>query len=107
MSKNKLKKRLNISRLSNSRCRLSIFRSNKNIVAQIIDDFTRKTLVSASSLELKKTICAETSALVGKLLAEKALKQKITKIYFDRKSKSYSGNIKILCDNARETGLDF
>lgn len=107
MSKNKLKKRSNISRLSSTRSRLSIFRSNKNIVAQIIDDISRKTLVSASSLELKKTICSETSAAVGKLLAEKALKQKITKIYFDRKSKSYSGNIKILCDTARESGLEF
>lgn len=107
MSKNKLKKRSNISRLSNTRSRLSIFRSNKNIVAQIIDDISRKTLVCASSLELKKTICLETSALVGQLLAKKALEKKITKIYFDRKHKSFSGNIKILCDNARESGLEF
>ena len=107
MSKNKTKLRKKVSRFKINKLRLSIFRSNKNISAQIIDDENSKTLVSANSLELKLTATMETARKVGELLAEKATKKKIKEIYFDRGSNTYSGKIKALCDAAREKGLKF
>ncbi len=91
--------------------RLSIFRSNRGIYAQIIDDAAAKTLVAASTLELKeqgkgmnKTAQAEA---VGTLIAEKAKKQKIEKIVFDRGSYRYHGRVKAVADAARSAGLKF
>ena len=92
--------------------RLSVFRSNKQISAQIIDDLTGKTLVSASSLEkeiaqkkgLKKT---EQAKLVGKLIAEKARANGISSVVFDRNGYLYHGRIKSLAEAAREGGLKF
>lgn len=88
--------------------RLSVFRSNKYIYAQIIDDQTGKTLVVASSLKEKKTKdYMSLSKDIGKKLAEEALKQKITHVVFDRGSYKYHGKIKALAEGAREGGLKF
>lgn len=90
--------------------RLSVFRSNKEIYAQIIDDEKQTTLVSASSkdksLKLKNGGNKEAAAAVGKLLAEKAKKAKITKVVFDRGGYLYHGRVAALADSARENGLE-
>jgi len=89
--------------------RLNIYRSNTSIYAQIIDDETMNTLVSASSKELKlkngKNIEAATK--VGELIAEKAVKAGITKVVFDRGGYLYHGRVKALADAARSKGLEF
>jgi large subunit ribosomal protein L18 len=94
--------------------RLSIFRSSKNIYAQIIDDTISKTLVDASSLTKgikdearKKGGNKEGAVLIGKLIAEKALKNGIKKVVFDRNGFLYHGRIKAFADAAREGGLEF
>ncbi|MBC8213978.1 MAG: 50S ribosomal protein L18 [Candidatus Marinimicrobia bacterium] len=94
--------------------RLVVFRSNSHIYAQIIDDVAGKTLVSTSTLEndFKKTIeksdsKTELSKKVGKNIAEKALKDKITQVIFDRNGYEYHGRVKALADAAREAGLKF
>ena len=91
--------------------RLCVFRSNKEIYAQIIDDEKQTTLVSASSkdksLKLKNGGNKEAAAAVGKLLAEKAKKAKITKVVFDRGGYLYHGRVKALAEAARENGLEF
>jgi large subunit ribosomal protein L18 len=90
------------------RPRLSVFRSNTNIYAQIIDDATGKTLVSASSLELKdkkKIKKADIAKTVGKTLAEKALKAGVKEVAFDRGAYRYHGRVKALAEAAREGGL--
>ena len=89
--------------------RLSVFRSNAEIYAQIIDDETKTTLVSASSLELKleNGSNVEAAAAVGKSIAEKATKAKITKVVFDRGGYLYHGRVKALAEAARENGLEF
>lgn len=98
---------------SSARPRLSVFRSSKNIYAQIIDDETGKTLVSASTVEAdvkSKVACAgnkEAAAVVGKLIAERALGKEIKAVIFDRGGFLYHGRIKELADAAREAGLDF
>lgn len=92
--------------------RLTVFRSNKQISVQVIDDTTGRTLISASSLE--KDIAKNTgikkidqAKLVGKLIAEKALANGITTVVFDRNGYLYHGRIKSLADAAREGGLKF
>ena len=91
--------------------RLCVFRSNKSIYAQIIDDETKTTLVSASSLEkdlkIKNGSNVEAAKVVGKALAEKAKKAKITKVVFDRGGYLYHGRVAALADAARENGLEF
>ena len=92
------------------RPRLAVFRSNKDIYAQIIDDANGTTLVSASSREKGfkgKGKKAELSAKVGKQLAEKALGAGITSVVFDRGGYLYHGRIKALAEGAREGGLKF
>ena len=90
--------------------RLSVFRSNKQIYAQIIDDEKKSTLVSASSLDkslkLENGGNIEAAKAVGKLLAEKAKKAKITKVVFDRGGYLYHGRVEALADAARENGLE-
>lgn len=87
--------------------RLSVFRSNKQIYAQIIDDSTGKTLVSASSFNNKaaKGTKIEQAAVVGKEVAEKAVKAGIDRAVFDRNGYLYHGRVKSLADSAREGGL--
>lgn len=89
--------------------RLNVFRSNKGIYAQVIDDTTSKTLVSSSSLELKLTSGGniEAAKAVGADLAEKCKKAKITKVVFDRGGYKYHGRVKALAEAAREAGLEF
>jgi len=88
--------------------RLSVFRSNKAIYAQLIDDVHGKTLATASSRKLTdKVNKTELSALVGKELAEKATKAGITTCVFDRNGYLYHGRVKSLADGAREGGLKF
>lgn len=89
--------------------RLNVYRSNKNIFAQLIDDEKGITLVSASTLELKdiKNNNIETATKVGELIAKKAKKAKISKVVFDRGGYLYHGRVKALADAARENGLEF
>jgi large subunit ribosomal protein L18 len=89
--------------------RLAVFRSNKEIYAQIIDDVKGVTLASASSREkgVAKGTKTEIAAAVGKLIAEKALKVGVNTISFDRGGNLYHGRVKALADGAREAGLKF
>ena len=91
--------------------RLSVYRSNTGIYAQIIDDETRTTLVSASSLDkylnLKNGSNVEAAKVVGKSIAEKAKKANITKVVFDRGGYLYHGRVEALANAARENGLEF
>ncbi|MDP1726383.1 MAG: 50S ribosomal protein L18 [Bacteroidota bacterium] len=88
--------------------RLSVFRSNKYIYAQLIDDLAGKTLVYASSRAIsEKAPNVELSALVGKTLAEKAVSAGIVEVVFDRGGYLYHGRVKALADGAREGGLKF
>ena len=94
------------------RFRLSIFRSSKNISAQIIDDSKNKTLLSASSIEKdikesKTKNKSELSKIVAEKLAKKAQEKKITKIYFDRGIYKYHGRIKIFAETLRKNGMEF
>lgn len=93
------------------RPRLSVYRSNKFISAQIIDDLKSRTLVAVSETELdaktKKSSKTERAFALGKLLANKASSQKITKVIFDRSGYNYHGRVKALADGARSGGLDF
>jgi len=89
--------------------RLCVYRSNKNIEAQIIDDVNGVTLVSSSSMSLKleNGSNVEAAAAVGKDIAEKALAKKLDTIVFDRSGYIYHGRIKALAEAAREAGLKF
>jgi len=91
------------------RPRLSVFKSNKAIYAQIIDDSKGHTVVASSSVELDKKggVNLTISKNVGKKLAEKALASGINDIVFDRNGYLYHGNIKALAEGAREGGLKF
>jgi len=89
------------------RPRLSVFRSNKQIYAQVINDLTGTTLVSASSLGLEKMAKIEQAQKVGTLLAEKAKAAGVKKVVFDRNGYLYHGRVKALADAAREGGLNF
>jgi large subunit ribosomal protein L18 len=90
--------------------RLSVFRSNKQIYAQLIDDLTGKTLVSSASLKEKSAQEGNKinqATVVGKLIAEKAQKAGITTVVFDRNGYLYHGRVKSLADAARDGGLKF
>jgi large subunit ribosomal protein L18 len=89
------------------RPRLSVFRSNKGIYAQLIDDVNGLTLASASSTTLDKAAGMTASSEVGKLLAAKALEKGLTEVVFDRSGYLYHGRIKSLAEGAREGGLKF
>ena len=99
-------------RLSGSaaRPRLSVYRSNKGIYAQIIDDLSGKTIVSASSLS-KEFVAdgtkSDQSVAVGKLVAQKAIAAGIKDVVFDRNGYLYHGRVKSLAEGAREGGLNF
>ena len=94
------------------RYRLSIFRSSKNISAQIIDDSKNITLLSASSVEKdiksnQKISKIELSKIVAEKLAKKAQEKKITKIFFDRGIYKYHGRVRIFAETLRKNGMDF
>lgn len=105
--------RLQIARVANGRPRLSVYRSAKNIYAQVIDDTEGRTLCSASTLEkdmrsrLKSGGDRDAATEVGKLIAERATKAGIKDVVFDRGSYLYHGRVKALGDAARESGLNF
>ena len=91
------------------RPRLSIFRSNKNIYAQLIDDVAGVTLASASTLDenVSDATKVEQAAAVGKAIAEAAKAKNISTVVFDRSGYLYHGRVQALADAARENGLDF
>jgi len=90
------------------RPRLTVFRSNKQIYAQVIDDLTGKTLAAASSLKLTdKAPKKEIASKVGELVAKAAVEAGITSVVFDRNGYLYHGRVKELADAARKGGLNF
>jgi len=89
------------------RPRLSVFRSNRGMFIQIIDDSKGMTLVSAASAEVKAKTKIEVGFELGKLIAQKAKDKKITRVVFDRGSYRYHGRVKAVADGAREGGLEF
>ena len=102
--RNKLKK------VNTERFRLTVFKSSRNISAQIIDDISDKTLISATSVKknnTEKKKKTEMSIFVADILTKKALEKKITKVYFDRGRHKYHGRIKIFAETLRKGGLIF
>ena len=101
--------RRKLKNVNKDRFRLSVYRSSRNISAQIIDDKSNKTLVSASSMKEKISSKKKTdlSLHVAGILVKKALEKKITKVYFDRGRYKYHGRIKIFADALRKGGLIF
>ena len=98
--------------VGNGRPRLSVFRSDKNIYAQVIDDALGVTLAAASSLESGEGAPAkgtnkDAAEAVGKLVAQRAIAKGVTDVVFDRGSYIYHGRVKALADAAREAGLNF
>ena len=113
-TRNKIR-RVNIDRVGNreTRPRLSVFRSGKQIYAQIIDDIKGVTLAAASTLDgdlkdkLKSGANVEAASEVGKLIATRAKKAGVEKVVFDRGRFLYHGRVKALAEGAREGGLQF
>ena len=93
--------------------RLSVFRSNNHMYAQVIDDVAGNTIVSASTLQadvkegLEKTNDVAAAAKLGEVIAKKALDNGVKKVVFDRSGYIYQGKVKALADAAREVGLEF
>ena len=111
VDRKKFRVRKKLKKVSKSdRFRLSIFRSTKNISAQIIDDINNVTLLSVSSVEkdiktMNKKNKTELSKLVAEKLAKKAQEKKISKIYFDRGIYKYHGRIKVFAETLRKNGM--
>ncbi|ACI52712.1 ribosomal protein L18 [Gluconacetobacter diazotrophicus PA1 5] len=105
--------RFQLRRKGGGRPRLSVFRSGKNIYAQVIDDVAGRTLAAASSLDkalreqLKTGADSDAAVAVGKLVAERAVAAGVSLVVFDRGSYMYHGRIKALAEAAREGGLAF
>jgi large subunit ribosomal protein L18 len=106
--KNRIRKVISVTE---ARPRLSVFRSNKEIYAQVVDDLTGKTIAAASSrdkdIAKAKGNKTEIAALVGKAVGEKAMKAGVETISFDRGGYLYHGRVKSLAEGAREAGLKF
>ncbi len=114
MNKNKQKIKRQIRtrskiRGTETRPRLSVFKSNRFIYAQLINDEARKTIIGVSEKHLKETIPGKIARAkaVGALLAKKAIDKKIKKIVFDRGSYAYHGRVSSIAQGAREGGLEF
>ena len=110
------KKRINrnrskLKKVNVGRFRITVSKSLRNISAQIIDDKANKTIVSASSSEKEmkkiKKNKTEISAVIGEILAKRAVEKKISKVYFDRGGYKYHGRIKALAESLRKNGLNF
>ncbi len=105
--------RSQLRKAANGRPRLSVFRSSKQIYAQIIDDANGVTLVAASTIEkdvragLKTGADVDAAKAIGKLVAERALAAGLKSVIFDRGQYIYHGRVKALAEGAREAGLDF
>ena len=106
-----LRNRYKLKSVNSDRFRITIFKSSKNISAQIVDDKIRKTIVSASSnekdLKKEKRNKTDLSKLIGETLAKRAVEKKINKVYFDRGGYKYHGRVKAFADSLRKNGLDF
>ncbi|OGI68229.1 50S ribosomal protein L18 [Candidatus Nomurabacteria bacterium RIFCSPHIGHO2_01_FULL_42_15] len=87
--------------------RLTVFRSNKFIYAQVVDDLSGKTLAQASDIKITKGTKTERAKEVGKMIGQACLKEKISKVVFDRNGFKYTGRIKLVADEARAGGLKF
>ena len=109
--KRKIRNRKKLKDVNTNKFRISVFKSSKNISAQIIDDKLRKTLVSASSTEKElkknKTKKMDLSNLLGELLAKRAKEKKIDSVYFDRGGYKYHGRVKIFAETLRKNGMEF
>ena len=101
--------RSKLKRVSTDKPRLTVFRSAKNIYAQLIDDSKRVTIACASSKEknIEKNNKTELSKIVGKLIAERSIAKGVKEVYFDRGSYKYHGRVKSLAEAARTGGLKF
>lgn len=112
-ARRKMRVRNKLSKVSGDRLRLSVHRSSKHIYAQVIDDTKGHTVASASSLDkdlkssLKTGADCEAAQAVGKLVAERAVKEGVNSVVFDRGQFLFHGRIKALADAARENGLEF
>ena len=106
LARRAMRNRSRLKQVGNGRARLSVFRSDKNIYAQVIDDAKGVTIAAASSLGSKGSN-KEAAALVGKTVAEAALKAGVKDVVFDRGGYIYHGRVKALADAAREAGLNF
>ncbi len=106
--RNKIKTRIR-GKISGTpeRPRMTVFRSNKQIYVQLVDDMAGKTLAAASSKGIEEGTKSEIAAKVGKAIAEKALALGVTEIVFDRNGYLFHGRVKSLADAAREGGLKF
>jgi large subunit ribosomal protein L18 len=113
IERRKARVRRQVRAAANGRPRLSVFRSSKQIYAQIIDDAKGVTIVAASTVEkdvrgsLKTGADMEAAKAIGKLVAERAKQAGVTQVVFDRGSYLYHGRVKALAEAAREGGLDF
>ena len=109
--KRRLRVRNKLRKMANGRARLSVHRSNKNISVQLIDDVKGITIAAASSLEKDLGIVGknnvEAAAVIGKAIAERAMKAGVDTCYFDRGGFLFHGKIKALAEAAREGGLKF
>jgi large subunit ribosomal protein L18 len=102
--------RIRLRTVANGRPRLSVFRSSKNIYAQVIDDERGVTLAAASTLEGEKPVKGgdkDAAARVGALVAQRAIEKGVKDVVFDRGSYLFHGRVKALADAAREAGLNF
>jgi len=109
--KRSIRNRKKLKKVNLDRYRITVSKSLKNISAQIIDDSSNRTIVSASSNEKKirenKVKKMEMSKIIGETLAKRAAEKKITKVYFDRGGFKYHGRIKSLAEALRKKGLNF
>ena len=110
--KRKIRNRKKLKGINTKKLRITVFRSSKNISAQIIDDSKNITLLSASSVEKdikagSKVNKTELSKIVAEKLAKKAQEKKITKIFFDRGVYKYHGRVKIFAETLRKNGMEF
>ena len=110
-TKRKLRNRKKLKKVNLDRFRISVSKSLNNLSAQIIDDKSRKTLVSASSIEkefkVKKIKKMDKSTLIGEILAKRAKEKNISNVYFDRGENKYHGRVKSFADSLRKNGLKF
>jgi len=109
--KRKNRNRKKLKRVNTGRLRVSVSKSLNNFFAQIIDDKTQKTIISASSIEkefrAKKNKKMEKSNLIGEALAKRAKEKKINEVYFDRGPYKYHGRVKAFAETLRKNGLEF
>jgi large subunit ribosomal protein L18 len=104
----RLKKKIRAKMKGTLECpRLTVFRSNKFIYAQVINDMTGKTLAQASDIKMTKGTKTDRAKEIGKMISDVCGKAKITKVVFDRNGFKYTGRIKTVADAARAAGLKF